>query len=126
MECIHNFIQNKIRTLVSNLQHIKEGLRKQSLTVIKVIAMKTIILFLFSSGLVSAALNRTIRGLPKIEDCGKIRDNPYTGGTHYLCDFHILGFPLHNFATLSLVFLLISNLTSWLRLHQFLGTCLPQ
>jgi hypothetical protein len=27
---------------------------------------------------------------------------------------------------LSLIFLLISNLTSWLRLHQFLGTCLPQ
>ena len=39
--------------------------------------MKTIILFLFSSGLVSAALNGTIHGQPRMEDCGKIRDNPY-------------------------------------------------
>ncbi len=30
------------------------------------------------------------------------------------------------YLSLSLVFLLISNLASWLRLHQFLRTCLPQ
>ena len=39
--------------------------------------MKTIIFFLFSSGLVSAAPNRTIHGQPRMEDCGKITDNPY-------------------------------------------------
>ena len=39
--------------------------------------MKTVILFLFSSGLVSAAPNGTILGQPRMEDCGKIRDNPY-------------------------------------------------
>ena len=62
--------------------------------------MKAIILFLFSSGLVSASFNRTRRGLPKMEDCGKIRDNPNTEGTHYLCNFTNLGFHLRNFATL--------------------------
>ena len=35
-----------------------------------------------------------------MEDCGKIRDYPYKRGTHYLCDFHNLGFHLRNFATL--------------------------
>ena len=34
----------------------------------------------------------------------------------------VLGYMLEIAMDLSLVFLLISNLTSWLRLHQFLGT----
>jgi hypothetical protein len=42
--------------------------------------MKTIILFLFPLGLVSAAPNGTIRGLPRMDDCGKIRDKPYKWG----------------------------------------------
>ena len=37
----------------------------------------TIILFLFSLGLVSAAPNGTIGGQPKMENCGKTRDIPY-------------------------------------------------
>ena len=78
----------------------KRRFKKTILNSLKRIAMKTIILFLFSLGLVSASFNRRRRGLPKVEDCGKIRDNPYTGGTHYLCDFYNLRFHLRNFATL--------------------------
>ena len=40
--------------------------------------MKTVILFLFSLGLVSAAPNGTIAGQPRMENCGKTRDIPYT------------------------------------------------
>ena len=77
MNYILGFVQNKVGALVSNLQHIKAGFRNQSSSVRKAIAMKTIIFFLFSSGLVSAAPNRTIPGQPRMEDCGKITDNPY-------------------------------------------------
>ena len=74
---ILGFVQKKIEALVSSLNHIKAGFRNQYSSVQKAVAMKTIIFFLFSSGLVSAAPNRTLNGQPRMEDCGKIADNPY-------------------------------------------------
>ena len=78
MYCVIGFVRRKrVGTHVISSQHIKAGFRNQSSSVWKAAAMKTIIFFLFSSGLVSAATNRTIHGQPRMEDCGKITDNPY-------------------------------------------------
>ena len=44
----------------------------------------------------------------------------------YTYDDLILLIVFNCFGYWSLVFVLISNLTNGLRLHQFLGTCLPQ
>ena len=76
-KCIIGFVKKKgIGTHVISSQHIKAGFRNQPSSVWKAAAMKTIILFLFSLGLVSAEPNGTIHGQPRMKECVKIKEIP--------------------------------------------------